>query len=82
MTAPICATSLTGARRSRRAISESCSVAGSRAAAAARELVAIAGVRQQARFQHGLGQLLDEQRDAVGAHHDLLDDIGRQRLVA
>ena len=46
------------------------------------QLVAIAGVREQARFQHRLGQLLDEQRHAVGARHDLLDDLGRQRLVA
>ena len=44
------------------------------------QLVAIAGVREQARFQHRLGQLLDEQRHAVGARHDLLDDLRRQRL--
>ena len=46
------------------------------------QLVAVAGIREQARFQHRLGQLLDEQRHAVGARHDLLDDLGRQRLVA
>ena len=46
------------------------------------QLVTIAGIGQQARFQHRLGQLLDEQRHAVGARHDLLDDLRRQRLVA
>ena len=30
------------------------------------KLPAVARVREQARFQHGLGQLLDEQRHAVG----------------
>ena len=48
----------------------------------ARQLVAIAGIREQPGFQHRLGQLFDEQRHAVGARHDLLDDFGRQRLVA
>jgi hypothetical protein len=42
----------------------------------------IAGIQEQARFQHRLGQLLDEQRHAVGARHNLLDDRRRQRLVA
>jgi hypothetical protein len=44
------------------------------------DLVVITGVREQARFQHRLGQLLDKQRHAVGARHDLLDDRRRQRL--
>jgi hypothetical protein len=60
MTAPICATSLaTGPSRSRRAISEACSVA----------VVAIGA------FEHRLRQLLDEQRHAVGALDDLVDNL-------
>ena len=46
------------------------------------QLVAVAGVGEQAGFEHRLGQLLDEQRHAVGARHDLLEDLGRQRLAA
>ena len=30
----------------------------------------------------GLGQLLEEQRHAIGAGEDLLEDLGRQRLAA
>jgi hypothetical protein len=41
------------------------------------ELVAIARGDQQSRFEHHLGQLLDEQRYAVGALGDLLEDVGR-----
>ena len=37
---------------------------------------------QQAAFDNGLGQLLEEQRHAVGAGEDLLEDLGRQRLAA
>ena len=33
-------------------------------------------------LEHRLGQLLDEQRHAVGARHDLLEHLGRQRLAA
>ena len=46
------------------------------------QLVAVAGVREQARFQHRLGQLLDEQRHAVGARHDLVQHLAGQRLAA
>ncbi len=37
---------------------------------------------QQAAFDNGLGQLLEEQWHAVGAGEDLLEDLGRQRLAA
>ena len=37
---------------------------------------------QQAAFDDGLGQLLEEQWHAVGAGEDLLEDLGRQRLAA
>jgi hypothetical protein len=46
------------------------------------QLVTIAGVREQTGFQHRLSQLLDEQRHAIGARHDLLDDLCGQRLLA
>ena len=36
------------------------------------------GVGDQPRFQHGLGQLLEEQRHAVGPRDDLVADLGRQ----
>ena len=72
MAAPICATSLTRASRSRRASSESCSVAGIASGGRGRELVVVAGVAKQAGLEHRLGQLLDEQRHAVGLGHDLL----------
>ena len=36
----------------------------------------------QAQFQHGLGQLLEEQRHAVGPRDDLVADLGRQRPSA
>ena len=36
----------------------------------------------RAGFEHRLGQLLDEQRHAVGALGDLLHDLGRQRVIA
>ena len=37
---------------------------------------------QQAAFDNGLGQLLEEQWHAVGAGEDLPEDLGRQRLAA
>ena len=46
------------------------------------QLVMVAGVGEQARLEHGLGQLLDEQRHAVGLGHDLRRDLVRQRLGA
>ena len=45
------------------------------------QLVMIARVPKQTRFEHRLGQLLDEQRHAVGLGHDLRRDLVRQRLV-
>ena len=77
ITAPICATSLTAEpSRSSRAISEACSVAGTRERGRG-------GLREHIRpalppLQHRLGQLLDEQRHAVRALDDLRDDIARQ----
>jgi hypothetical protein len=47
-----------------------------------RELVAVALVREQAGLEHGLGQLLDEQRYPVRAGQDLLQHLGRERLAA
>ena len=42
------------------------------------ELEMVARGDEQTRLQHHLGQLLDEQRHAVGARDDLLEDLGRQ----
>jgi hypothetical protein len=44
------------------------------------ELPVITGVSQQTGFQHRLGQLLDEQRHAVGLGHDLRGHLCRQGL--
>jgi hypothetical protein len=44
--------------------------------------VMVAGIGEQARFQDGLGQLLDEQRDAVCLGEDLVEDLMGQRLAA
>ncbi len=44
--------------------------------------VAVGRVLEQARLHDGLGQLLDEQRDAVGLADDLGQHLGRQRLAA
>ena len=63
MQAAICATSLTSGMRSRRAISESCRQAG---------------IAASPDLEHGLGQLLDEQRHAVGAGDDGVDDLDGQ----
>jgi hypothetical protein len=46
------------------------------------ELAAVAGIDEQAGLEHRLGQLFDEQRHAVGARHDLVQDLVRQRLTA
>jgi hypothetical protein len=45
------------------------------------EFVAVAGIGEQARLEHRLGQLLDEQRHPVGACYDLLEHLGRQSLA-
>ena len=84
MTAPICPISLaTGPSRSSRAISEACKVGRDRERRqrARRQhrrdpVVATAG------FEHRLGQLLDEQRHAVGALDDLVDDLAGKAGIA
>ena len=43
----------------------------------ARKFVVIARVGQKTGFHHRLGQLLDEQRRAIGLGHDLRDNFGR-----
>ena len=63
---------LAGARRSSRAISESCSVAGMANGGSGPQRVAVARVPEQAGLEHRLGQLLDEQRHAVGLGDDLI----------
>ena len=45
------------------------------------QCVPVAIVAQQTRFEDRLGQLLDEQRDAVGAGNDLVHQFCRQRLA-
>ena len=72
MTDAICATSLASPMRSRRAVSMSRNVAG----------ISRAGELGAAALDQNLGQLLDEERDAVGAFDDLVDRRLRQRLVA
>ena len=74
MAAPICSTSRAEPSRSTRDISEACSVVGN--GELLRRLVELLA------FQHRLGQFLDEQRHAVGALDDLLEQRGRQRLAA
>ena len=72
MAAPICATSLTGASRSSRAISEFLQRRGN-GERRQRTIKAIApGIfHEQAGLQHRLGQFLDKQRDAIR----LVDDL-------
>ena len=67
ITAAIWATSRAPPRRSSRAISESLSVAGT-------------GVVLAGRFHHALGQLLDEQRNAVSLGDDRGDRVRRQAV--
>ena len=47
----------------------------------ANQCVPVAVVAQQARFENRLGQLLDEQRHAVGAGNDLVHQFCRQRFA-
>jgi hypothetical protein len=42
------------------------------------QLIVLLGFSQQARFQHRLGQLFYEQRDAIRPGHDLGHHLGRQ----
>ena len=74
MAAPICSTSRAEPSRSTRAISEACSVVGMASCCA--------GWSSSFAFEHRLGQFLDEQRHAVGALDDLLEQRLRQRLAA
>ena len=65
--APICAISLTGGETIEAGEQRVVQRRGYRERRQrASQLVVVAGVREQARFQHRLGQLLDEQRHAVG----------------
>ena len=45
------------------------------------QLVMVAGVGQEPELEHRLGQLLDEQRHAVGLGHDLRRDLRPAALV-
>ena len=49
---------------------------------AGRDLEAVAAIHDEFQLKHGLGQLLDEERDAVGADDDLAQQRRRHRLVA
>ena len=82
MIAPTWATSFAGASRSRRDISESCSVDGMASGGSGPQAPAVGRVVEQAGLHHGLGQLLDEQRHAVGLGDDLGQHLGRQRPPA
>jgi len=46
------------------------------------EPIALGVFDEDAGFQNRLGQLLDEQRVAVGLGHDLFCHLGRQRAAA
>ena len=83
MTAPICPISLaTGPRRSRRAINEACKVAGIGSAGNGLAPTPRRPGCRTTGFEHGLGQLLDEQRYAVGALDNLVDDVVGEAGVA
>ena len=47
-----------------------------------RHRIVVAGFREHAALDHGLGQLLDEQRHAIGAIDDLVGDLLGQGLAA
>src|SRR6516225_8100306 len=42
------------------------------------QLVSVGSLAEQVALQYGLRQLLDEQRHAVGVHHDLIQHLGWQ----
>ena len=44
-----------------------------------RQHIAVAGIVEQPAFEHRLGQLLDEQRHAVGVRDDLAQDLRRAK---
>ena len=46
------------------------------------ELIAVSHLLQQSAFEHRLGQLFDEQRNAVGAGDNLAEHFGRKRLAS
>ena len=70
--APLCAISRVGANRSSRASNEAWSDVGIASASPDPSCVAIASLRQDAALDYRLGQLLDEQRHAVGTPDDLV----------
>ena len=73
------ATGFTGARWSSRAVSESCRDAGiASGAGRAGQLPPVDLVRELAALQHRLGELLQEQRHAVGLGDDLVKHRSRQ----
>ena len=74
ITAPICATCFAAGSRSSRAVSEACSVIGT-------SRVAALPIRMLGILHHNLGQLLDEQRDAIGLRDNPLEQrAGQHRL--
>ena len=81
ITAPIWATSLTEASRSRRAIKESCKRRrnGKRGQRAG-QFEVFAAFPEQARFQHHLCQLFDEERHAFGFRQNLVENGCREML--
>src|SRR6516225_10657767 len=82
MHAAIWATSLTGAKRSSRAVSESCSVVGMASAGSGPAILYRSPISiSMPPFDDGLGQFLDEQCDTIGAGEDLLQNFVRQHLA-
>ena len=83
MAAPIWLISLTGARRSSRAIKEVLKGCwdGERRQGSG-EPIALGVLDQDARFQHCLGEFLDEQRVPVGLGDDLFHHFGGQHAPA
>ena len=79
-TAPSCATSLTGASRSSRAIRASCKVAGIARGQQSAQHIALRLFPHQPRVENRLHQLFDKERNAVGFGHDLLHHLGGQGL--
>ena len=71
------------ARRSSRAISESCSVAGIASGGSGTGRAHSGPSRSWSKpgFQHHLGQLLHKQRHPIGPGHHLLHDLRRERLA-
>ena len=81
MQAPIRATSRIGAARSRRAIRLSCSVEGMDRSGTGRRDGRRLAFGDQAALEYCLGQLLDEERNAIGLEDDLVEHFLGQRLA-